>query len=368
MHKRFRKTFTYQGKRYEVGADTQEGLYAALAARKHELEVGVVDSGTLVIDWIRRYVDVYKRPHVSEKTLSDIESYFRLYVTPEIGYMRIGAVKPVHCQAVMNSMIGKSGSYIKKVHFYMSAMFESAINDGLILTNPAKRVTRPSGRDGRRRAITAHEREILLRACETSPYGLWALFMLYTGAMPSETARVQWQHIDMENRRVFIDGTKTSYRKRWVPMVEALHERFAECRREPFGYVFTNEAGRPLTDANLRRRWNMIRREMNLLMGCRTDYGKTKRLVPPYPLAADFTAYCLRHTYATDLRDAGVDITVAMHYMGHSSTKMLEQVYVHQTDYAFNDSRAKIEAFHASDVEKDHTRQAASVDIPNICN
>jgi hypothetical protein len=51
---------------------------------------------------------------------------------------------------------------------------------------------------------------------------------------------------------------------------------------------------------------------MNILMGCKTDFGKLRRLVSPYPLAEDFEMYNLRHTFATDLRDAGVDIIVAM--------------------------------------------------------
>ena len=58
--------------------------------------------------------------------------------------------------------------------------------------------------------------------------------------------------------------------------------------------------------------------------------------------ADDLEPYCYRHTYATDLRDAGVPITVAAKLMGDSSIAVVADIYTHQTQAAFEDARSKI--------------------------
>jgi integrase len=342
---KYRKTFTFDGKRYFVRGKTEKELAENVEKKKDDLRKGVITSDTLVSDWIDVYLKTYKEPHVSDRNYKDIQGYFENYIKPIIGGMSIRSVKPVHCQQVLNGMIGKSGGYIKKIHYTMKSMFEAAIDNGIAVKNPAKNIRRPDGKDGSHRAITEHERKIFLQACEISDYGLWGLYMLYTGAGPGETAQLIGKHIDLKERKIFIDGTKNGNRKRYVPMDAELYRRFSKLKINPFKPVFVNGDGKKLTRANLKRRWEAITKEMNILMGCKTDMGKLRRLVKPCPLAEDFTAYCLRHTYATDLRDAGVDISTAMYYLGHSTTRMLTQVYIHHTDRAFEDSRSKINAF-----------------------
>lgn len=52
-------------------------------------------------------------------------------------------------------------------------------------------------------------------------------------------------------------------------------------------------------------------------------------LIPPMPLAGDFTPYCLRHTYCTDLCRAGVDIRTAQRLMGHANISITADIYTH---------------------------------------
>lgn len=63
-------------------------------------------------------------------------------------------------------------------------------------------------------------------------------------------------------------------------------------------------------------------------------------------LAEDLRPYDYRHTYCTDLQDAGVPITVAQRLMGHSDIKMTAQIYTHHSAKSFEDARNKIERFH----------------------
>ena len=42
-----------------------------------------------------------------------------------------------------------------------------------------------------------------------------------------------------------------------------------------------------------------------------------------------FTPHCLRHTYATMLYDAGVDVLTAKEFLGHSDIKTTLSIYTH---------------------------------------
>ncbi len=44
-------------------------------------------------------------------------------------------------------------------------------------------------------------------------------------------------------------------------------------------------------------------------------------------VAEDLTAYCLRHTYCTDLEAAGVPITVAAYLMGHNAKDAINALH-----------------------------------------
>ena len=68
-------------------------------------------------------------------------------------------------------------------------------------------------------------------------------------------------------------------------------------------------------------------------------------------LADDFVPYCYRHTFATDLKDAHVDITTAAVLMGDSSIDVIANIYTHHTKNALDDAREKMNRMAERDVK-----------------
>jgi len=62
-------------------------------------------------------------------------------------------------------------------------------------------------------------------------------------------------------------------------------------------------------------------------------------------VAGDLVPYCLRHTYGTDLQDAGVPINIAKYLMGHSDISMTANIYTHTTETAIQDAADKINKY-----------------------
>lgn len=61
-------------------------------------------------------------------------------------------------------------------------------------------------------------------------------------------------------------------------------------------------------------------------------------------LDMSLTPYYLRHTYCTNLAEAGVPLRTAMALMGHSDIKMTARIYTHVTDKMLGDAIKLVDA------------------------
>ena len=93
----------------------------------------------------------------------------------------------------------------------------------------------------------------------------------------------------------------------------------------------------------MRKLWLSFKRQLNIEMGCKV---KNHTVIPPYRVADDLVPYCLRHTYCTDLQDAGVPINLAKEFMGHSNISITAKIYTHGTALSFNNALSSINKLH----------------------
>lgn len=123
------------------------------------------------------------------------------------------------------------------------------------------------------------------------------------------------------------------------PVPPDLFMRLCKLSDDPFSYLFKTRSGNKYNSRAFVRLIERLRDDMRRAMGMHeeaVDYvtpsgqHRTKNaLTRPDPLADDFVPYCLRHTYCTDLKDAGVDIRDAQYLMGHSDITMTANIYTH---------------------------------------
>lgn len=341
----FRKTFTYDGERQDIRAHTEEELAVKVAMRKRDLEEGKkkISKNMLVREWSEEFLTNYKKKSVSPETYDDYNSRLKSKILPVLGSMQLKDVKPIHCQKVLNGMEGNSKTYISKVQNTMYQMFRRALQNNLIIVNPAEDLEVPDGEDGSNRAITETERECTYKVAEYHRGGLWVLTMLLMGLRPSETAALQGRHLDFKKRAITVEfavkkkdkrigKTKTETSTRKVPMPDELYNKFKALKVEPFGYVFTNTEGNRLSKTNMRIMWNNFKREMNIVMGCKVHRNQ---VLKPYRVADDLVPYCYRHTFCTDLEAAGVSLNEAARLMGHKNVAVTSKIYTHESEASF---------------------------------
>lgn len=323
MEYKYRKSFTFGGKRYWVKGQTLEEVYSKMANRRRDLEEGrvIISGNTTVEEWSYRALAIHKsKTDNYQNTLLQL----RKHILPAIGPLPIKSVKPIQLDEIMQAQEGMSYSHVTKIYQLLKFIFRTAKANELIIKDPTENLLRPKCVKGSRRSITAHERKHLLECFDRCDFRLFEL-MLFCGCRPEEAARVIGKDFEIIEGKpmLHIRGTKTVNSDRYVPAPPRIWEKRP---KNPFEYFAPNQAGGPCVDSSYRRLRERLKRELNISMGCRVYRNA---LVPPYPLADDFVPYCLRHTYCTDLAKAKVDVRVAQKLMGHANISITADIYTH---------------------------------------
>jgi integrase len=343
-HHKFRTTFTFDGKRHEVGAGSEEALAAAKAAKLRQLEMGqdLVAGRMPVSDWATQYIDTCRKDFVSREYATNLRSLAKV-MNGHIGGLRVQDVRKAHCMSVVSGMVsdGYSQEYISKVKGFMSSMFEEAADNGMIERNPARNLKQRGGAKGapkkQRRPLTDAEREAMLACGERlgGAVDAYIRLMLFFGLRPSEAARVQGVHFDTKLQKLHVMGTKSARAERDVPIPGHLLEWAQGMQSLGFGYAM----GQPHSKSSLHRLWDhQIRRGIDIAKGCRVYRNQ---VLEPRWLPKEVTAYYLRHTYASDLIGKGVPKDVVSLLLGHEDTGITDN-YIRMTDAAFASVLEKI--------------------------
>lgn len=274
-------------------------------------------------EWADICVPTYK-PNLKKGTMYHYTFYSRLRtcILAYLGDAEIGDIKPIDCQNCLNKQIGKSRYQIREIHQMMNFLFEKAIDNELIIKNPARCIVRPNGAKGRRRSLTNAERSVFLEAIE-DPVNLPFAFMYYCGLRPSEACNILASDLTEIGGvpALHIRGTKTKNANRFVPLPSDLSRLIQNSLKTE------NRASEEvcvMSYETISRRWQRLRKRM----------GAAPDLVP----------YCLRHTYCTDLQKKGIDIRIAQKLMGHSSIDLTSTIYSHIDEDLFTITSARIES------------------------
>ena len=348
----YTSTFMWQGKRVYVYGNSPDEAKKNAIKRKALLEVGIKENrnNTTVSEWAKKWLKDYKRGAISSAWYKQTESIVENHICNEIGDKRLKDVSAADIKRLMNKKARFSESHQRKIAQIILQIFGSAVENDIIDKLPTRKIkVAVSSQESCTRAITDEERSLTLRTAEKNPeLGLQFLLMLFCGLRPQEVARLQMKDYDASDKVLHIrrarkadgstDAPKSKNGNRDIPVPNYLAERLNRLDKKPSEYICTSQQGKPLTASSQRRAWNRFRRLMDIENGAQLF----RNHVVESTLAEDLRPYDYRHTYCTDLQDAGVPITVAQRLMGHSDIKMTALIYTHHTPRSFEDARDKI--------------------------
>lgn len=184
--------------------------------------------------------------------------------------------------------------------------------------------------------------------------------LLGTGMRVSEFCGLTLQDLDFQNRRIrvdhqliresggkyYVEKTKTECGRRFIPMTEdvfqSLQNLLANRKRLKNEVIIDGYSGFLLLDKNDHPKVALhIENEMRWAM------KKYRKLYPDAPLP-HITPHVFRHTFCTNMANAGMDIKALQYVMGHSDASITLNVYTHASYDHAAEQMAKLVDFPGS--------------------
>ena len=341
MSKRYRKSFTFDGKRYFTSGRTQEEADKKAIEKRTILEnhVKTLTAPRTVSQWMDGWVDTYEAG-VVKKTQKHYERILKRFCD-WCNDERLDRITQRDIQEYINLQAGMSKITVDKVKNTLHRFFETAEFSGHVIKNPVYGIKNPAYRNTEtsRRRITDEERKLILHVAEYHPFGVYLKVMLYCGLRTMEVAALDGRHIDLASRVIHVrqsiksDGTigepKSKYGRRDVPIPDALLPDLEKLDLEPYAPAIKYHS----VKGDVRYGNNSVASSWKSFKGCMLTEGC---------FGSDLVMYDLRHTYCTDLQDAGVPINVARDLMGHSNINITIRIYTHRSEETLNRARELI--------------------------
>lgn len=326
------------------------GLREAKAAleAEHEKTRRGETTAPAVSPRVSEYVQLWlaRKVRLRPRTRLVYETNLRLHVVPRLGRLRIGDLRTDDVARVVREMeaAGKSGATIQNVLVALGGMLGSAVRDGLLASNPVRRLEsdeRPRVARQEMRALDGDEIERLLAAAHPSYRPILAT-AAFTGLRQGELLGLLWQDVDFEaglvhvrrqfDRTLSYSEPKTEQSKRSVMLVASLSKllkahRLASRFSADTDPVFASRSGTPLAWRNVARRG--------------MDAAVVKAGLDAVPGRRRPTFHDLRDTFASMLIGQGEDVVFVSRQLGHARPSITLDTYADLFDRARHTDRAR---------------------------
>ncbi|MFI6502028.1 tyrosine-type recombinase/integrase [Nonomuraea typhae] len=277
------------------------------------------DSGKVIFsafgtDWIK------ERPGLRPKTTQLYEGLLRLHLIPTFGPRAVSEIKTSHIRKWRQTLLeaGVGPVTVAKAYRLLRAIFNTAVSDGLIKSNPCK-IKGADKEESPERPVLTIQQVFTLAAAIDPRFRMLVLLATFASLRWGELAALKRRNIDLEAGTVRVVATTTELKdgsitlgppksaagKRLItipavllPDLKEHLEKYAEPGED--GHVFIGPKGAKLRRATFTRPWSAALKKAEL---------------------SGFHFHDLRHTGNDLAARSGASLRDLMSRMGHSTTR-----------------------------------------------
>lgn len=268
--------------------------------------------------WADTWLYTYKEPDV--KPTSFETTYYRpvnLYILPYFEGYILQDITQADIKAFANTITYLSQSTIDKILLCLKGIFETALDNDLIVKNPCRNIKVISTKE--KQVKRTYDKSTAEYLCQFKhKHSVIINILLKMGLRASELSALEWKHINFDKKQMFIrqaitiekgvkylDKTKSTNSTRKLPIPDDLLEMIKNIKKTS-SFIFPN-----FTRKNVSYRLEAFYNSAKV--------PKEKRL----------TAHELRHTCGTLLYQNTKDIFLVSRFLGHSDIGITTKTYVH---------------------------------------
>jgi len=254
-------------------------------------------------DFSKEFMELYSKQNKKswkrdEISLKSLRPFFKGKTLQQIGPDLIEGYKAKRKTDVTQRKTKVKEATINREIALMKTIFNKAVEWGRIEKNPLARVKKFKENHQKDMKILKDEEAIRLIDAANSHLKSVLILALNTGMRRGEILSLKWENIDFRKGMIFIEDSKSG-KSREVYMNSLIFETLKDLPKNS-DYVFpNNETGKHIQDV-----------KNSFHTACREAKIKSLRF------------HDLRHTAATKMIEAGVDIATVSKILGHSSIIM----------------------------------------------
>ena len=239
---------------------------------------------------------------------------------------------------------GLAKNTLKYIKGTAKQILQLAVESRAIDFNPAQDVKIPANApEKHREALTEEQQQWIV----DTPHKMQraAMIMMYSGLRRGELTPLTWSDIDLVKNTISVnksvemingrprlkEGAKTKAGVRVVNIPQKLSDFLIQEKEKENPlciYVVHSEKGTMLSNYAWRSMWKDYMEELNIKYGYNGENIKKSKFKLPMKIPP-FTPHWLRHTFATLLYMAGVDVMTARDQLGHANIETTLSIYTH---------------------------------------
>ena len=334
----------FTGKRKQKkkrGFNTKKEADKALTKILNEINEGIYSEPTNMT--VNQYMEIWfkeRKLTVERTTYQNNVAFFRIYISPQIGSLKMIEVTPFVLQQFVNELVEKTNlasSTIHKIFDVLKVSFAKAVKLKIIKENPIVLVDLPKIKKSEMKVWDINQVNFFLENVSNikrpSKYITAYLLALLTGMRQGEILGLRWRDIDFQTKQIFItqtlshDGkelrnsTKTRAGNRAIHIPNVLinclkieRKKFLENKFkygnefEDNDLVVCTKNGKPVKPTNLSSAFKKDVKKVGL------------------PI---IRFHDLRHTHATMLIQQNINPKVIQERLGHSRIGITLDIYSH---------------------------------------
>ena len=289
-------------KRESVGPSKKQ---AELVLKKRKIEIAEgkfldvkKEKKVLFDDFARTYRELHSkvnhRPSVARRNkgiIKNLSTMFSGKYLSEITPQLIERYKSKRIKEVSPATVNRELTTLK-------CMFNKAILWNEFDDNPVRKVEMLKENNIRLRYLEKEEVKSLLEACAPHLKPIVTI-AIYTGMRRGEIFGLKWQNIDIQHDVIYLLDTKNGERREVLLNETAKKALIAIPKHPESSYVFCNKNGQPYT--SVKKSFHSALKKCGII---------------------NFRFHDLRHTFASQLIMAGVDLKTVQELLGHKSIEM----------------------------------------------
>lgn len=288
----------------------------------------ICDESITVEEWLKQWLKVYM-VNSEYNTLRMYKGIVYGHIIPDIGDILLAKLKTIQIQACINDLIQDGKNRTAEIYqMTIKKAIKQAVLEGYISKDITIGLQRIKKKTEEKRPLTKEELKWISQAPLDNQERMFLDILYTTGARRGEVLALRkddfllnTRQMDIKHNLVLKDKgqselkspkTKSGRRRVFIPdsLIENLKPYLSNLTGD---FLFTKENGECMSKSSFTKMWKRIVKKIEMVS----------------LQEVTFTPHTFRHTYATNLYYAGIDIKEAQYLLGHSSIEMTLKVYTH---------------------------------------